>query len=87
MNVQEFAALKVGDKISNPMNGSTGHVTATNDSGVRVAWGVSPVDFMYTVNSTAWMHWTALPRTETCDKCGTTFTVNGPTQCPSCEQA
>lgn len=64
MNMQEFAALKVGDKIENPMNGSTGEVTATSDGGVRVVWGrrmfaqaAPSTSFFYSVQSTAWMHW------------------------------
>ena len=58
MNVQEFAALKVGDKIENAMSHSTGEVTEVNAYGVRVAWGLSKTFCpLYTVNSTAWFHW------------------------------
>lgn len=64
MNMREFAALKVGDKISNQFSGSHGEVVETTDSGVRVCWGwnnrptpqTAPT-FAYTVQSTAWMHW------------------------------
>lgn len=62
MNMQEFAALKVGDKIKNPMNGSAGVVSGVTDSGIRVQWGASAVEFYYSANSTAWMHWS---KTET----------------------
>jgi hypothetical protein len=60
MNLQEFAALKAGDKIENHMSQSRGEVTEVNAQGVRVSWGsTNPgrVVFTYTVNSTAWFHW------------------------------
>lgn len=69
MNVKEFAALKVGDKIANDMSSSRGEVTEVNDQGVRVAWGPVPSDsgmtavrvtFQYVVNSTSWFHWSKL---------------------------
>jgi len=70
MTLQEFAALKVGDKIENLMSNSRGVVSEVTDSGVRVQWSrndqVTRIDdvmaFTYTVNSTAWMHWTYAPR-------------------------
>lgn len=66
MNLQEFAALKVGDKVANDMSHSHGEVVEVLDGGVRVAWHgadkpVSPgnlVTWFYGVNSTTWMHWT-----------------------------
>lgn len=61
MNMQEFAALKVGDKIENPMSpGSTAEVVETTDTGVRIVWGARhphETRFYYSANSTAWMHW------------------------------
>jgi hypothetical protein len=60
MNVQEFAALKVGDKIDNAMSSSQGEVTEVNAQGVRVRWGLGntgAITFLYTVQSTAWFHW------------------------------
>lgn len=58
MNLKEFAALKVGDKIENPMApGSVAEVVETADSGVRIAWNSNPTRFFYSVQSTAWMHW------------------------------
>lgn len=60
MNLQEFAALKVGDKIENPQNGSTGAIVEVTDSGVRVVWGErhdKETRFFYSVNTTAWMGW------------------------------
>ncbi len=44
MNIKEFAALKVGDKISNPATGPVepkgqGEIVEATDSGVRVVWG------------------------------------------------
>jgi len=61
MNMQEFAALKVGDKIVNRMTlpASTGTVTEITANGVRVVWGAAELTctFAYPVNTTAWMHW------------------------------
>jgi hypothetical protein len=59
MNLQEFAALKKGDKINNGMASSQGEVTEVTAQGVRVRWGlhVGSITFMYSVNSTAWFHW------------------------------
>lgn len=58
MTLQEFAALKPGDKVTNPMQGSSGEVTEISEAGVRVAWGgAHAVTFTYGVGSTAWMHW------------------------------
>lgn len=57
MNLKEFAALKVGDKIENPTTGGMGTVSAVADAGVKVQWGVSALEFFYSVNTTAWMHW------------------------------
>lgn len=58
MTVQEFAALKTGDKISNMFSGSTGTIDSTADNGVYVKWSDNSPPFFYAVNSTAWMHWT-----------------------------
>ncbi len=59
MNVQEFSALKVGDEIENVMLSSKGVVSEVTDRGVRIAWegGRSAVTYLYSVQSTAWMHW------------------------------
>jgi len=61
MNIEEFAALKVGNKITNPMNqGATGEVVSVEAGGVRVVWGPRhdhETRFYYSVNTTAWMHW------------------------------
>lgn len=65
MNLQEFAALKAGDKIENHMSQSQGEVTEVTKLGVRVRWGLTwpgihgnaSVTFQYTVQSTAWFHW------------------------------
>lgn len=63
MNLQEFAKLKLGDKIENPSTGSKGEIVEATDSGVRVVWG-DPHDrnnhatkFFYSVVGTAWMNW------------------------------
>lgn len=65
MNLQEFAALKAGDKIENPMLGgsSPGEVVEASDSGVRVVWGARnehEQKFFYSVVGTAWMNWVKL---------------------------
>lgn len=63
MNLAEFAALRVGDKIDNHMSQSSGTVTETTKDGVRVRWSRgeprpgNDVTFLYVVNSTSWMHW------------------------------
>lgn len=58
MNLQDFAKLKVGDKIDLAANNSTGTVTEVSDGGVYVAWGSNAArPFFYSVNSTAWFQW------------------------------
>jgi len=60
MNLKQFAALKVGDKLTNDMAHSVGEVTEVTERGVRVRWGLgnsSAISFGYTVQSTAWFHW------------------------------
>ena len=61
MNLQEFAALKEGDVIENRTSGtvSIGTVTSVEKFGVRVRWGDSPQapTFFYSVQGTAWFHW------------------------------
>ena len=59
MDIREFAALKEGDVIEHPMGGSTGTITAVEKMGVRVRWGNSlhSPTFFYSVQGTAWFHW------------------------------
>lgn len=60
MNIQEFAALKLGDEIENLMTTSRGYVSEVTKAGVRVQWGQAGGafnGFLYTASSTAWMHW------------------------------
>lgn len=59
MNISEFSALKIGDKIENVHTQSTGEVTGTSDSGVHVRWGPisSAMPFFYSVVGTSWFHW------------------------------
>lgn len=61
MNVKQFAALKVGDKIENPaLGGSQGEVVEVTGNGVRLVWGPRhehETRFFYAVNNTAWMQW------------------------------
>jgi hypothetical protein len=62
VNLQEFSALKVGDKIENPAHGgmSRGEIVECTPSGVRVVWGPRherETKFFYSVIGTAWMQW------------------------------
>lgn len=64
MNLEEFAALKPGDKIENGTNNSPGEVVEANASGVRLVWGPRSdreTRFFYSVQSTAWMQWNYAP--------------------------
>lgn len=70
MNFREFAALKTGDKIENPMApNSVAEVVEVTDSGVRIMWSGTSTRFFYSVQSTAWMHWTYAPRDCTAGPC------------------
>lgn len=71
MTIDEFLALKEGDRIENPMTSSKGtvlHVThdrrGTQD-GVWITWdGSSPDNARrFSKHQTAWMHWTQLDDT------------------------
>ena len=63
MNIKEFAALRVGDKIENHVhtsNTSVGEVVQTTTSGVWIIWGPRHErehKFFYGVVGTAWMNW------------------------------
>ena len=62
MNIKEFGALKVGDKIENHADGglSRGEIVETTSSGVRVVWGPRhehETKFFYSVVGTSWMQW------------------------------
>ncbi len=62
MTLQEFGALKVGDKIENHAIGGVGHgeVIECTSSGVRLVWGkrhAKETPFFYSVVGTAWMQW------------------------------
>ena len=61
MNVQEFAKLKEGDKIVNYVSGRTnGTIVSVEKMGVCIRWNDDPASpsFFYSVNGTAWFHWT-----------------------------
>lgn len=61
MNVQDFAKLKEGDKIVNYVSGRTnGTIVSVEKMGVRIRWNDDPASpsFFYSVNGTAWFHWT-----------------------------
>lgn len=60
MNIKEFAALKVGDKIALHLHDSEGEVVEVSAMGVRVVWGrrhAGETSFFYSVNSLAWTQW------------------------------
>lgn len=68
MYLQEFAALRPGDEIVNPMNpGSRGRIIEATDSGVRLCWLGSETRFFYSVNSMAWTHWSVAQPEQTHD--------------------
>lgn len=84
MNLQEFAKLKLDDKIANDMTRSSGVVVEVKEGGVRVRWGDgrpgNDVSFFYSVQATSWFHWTKIrecpnggrctsDRCETMDQC------------------
>lgn len=64
MNIEQFAALKVGDKVQNGINpGAPGEVVETTERGVRVVWGArhnAETAFSYLATGTAWFHWNKL---------------------------
>lgn len=86
MNLQQFAALKPGDKVENVFSNSVGEVTEATASGVKVRWGGSGYEFAYTVSMTAWMHWDKVPeeRRTQCPECGSN---SPPTHAPTCSRA
>jgi hypothetical protein len=74
MNVQEFAVLKAGDKIENPMSHSRGEVVEANAKGVAVRWfgvGMAGAGTIrhYSAQSTIWFHWSYAPRDCTAGPC------------------
>lgn len=75
MNLQEFSALKVGDRIVVLMNHSKGVISSVTNAGVQIQWGVDEpmpgvMAFPYSVQSTAWFHWDKAT-TETNDEAST----------------
>lgn len=66
MNLAEFNALKIGDKVENAMTNGEGIVSAVHEARgrivagtVTVKWGPNGgvIEFSYTAHSTAWFHW------------------------------
>lgn len=58
MNISEFAALKVGDKIQNLALGShVGIISERTDSGVKVKWPPSSQEYFFSATGTAWFQW------------------------------
>lgn len=61
MNLQQFAALKPGDKIENLLSSSKGEIASISDAGVHVAWAGNHVrTFFFAAESNAWSHWTKI---------------------------
>ncbi len=53
MNIKEFAALKAGDRVANPMACTAGTVTDTDGGGITVRWDGSVVTRYYSAVTTA----------------------------------
>jgi hypothetical protein len=73
MDVQEFSKLKVDDVIRNEMSGSNGVIVEVESMGVRVRWlaggsapapGVFPPTWFYSVQGTAWFHWSRVAQND-----------------------
>ena len=65
MNITEFAALKEGDHVVNHMaRDGVGRVSKVMPYGIKVQWLPSTMEWEFTVNSTAWMHWSKQDATE-----------------------
>jgi hypothetical protein len=62
MVIEEFAALKVGDRIEMPQNGSKGTVVEVSSRGLRLHWdGTGEGHTMaYDVQTSMWKHWKKL---------------------------
>lgn len=57
MTLDEFAALKVGDKIENTFTHSQATILEATASGVRLCWDGTQTPFFYSVQGTSWFHW------------------------------
>jgi hypothetical protein len=61
MTLDEFRALKVGDRIRNPMSDSAGVISERIQDrrtlSIYVQWEGSPKSIHFTEHQTAWMHW------------------------------
>ena len=68
MTLEQFHALKAGDKITGNMYGSdcVGEVTSVSNAGkgVAVQWGGAGPAFFVSVHSTLWMHWSKVDETQ-----------------------
>lgn len=67
MTLQEFAALKEGDKIENALSNSKGEVVKLSINGVYVVWGPRTAgerQFYYDRAGTIWFHWSSVPNVE-----------------------
>lgn len=65
MNLQEFAALKVGDRVKNNMSNGLGEVTDVDATGLRIKWigagmqvaAANAPTWHYAPMSTTYFHW------------------------------
>jgi hypothetical protein len=58
MNVDEFSALKVGDKVQNGMlMNEPGTVCERTPHSVKIKWGNNNTPYTYLIVGTAWFHW------------------------------
>ncbi len=57
MNLQQFASLKVGDKVENKFTRCVAEITEVRNDGVRASWYAGTPSFFYSVSSTTWLHW------------------------------
>lgn len=60
MTLDEFAALKVGDKIENTFTHSQASIIEAAASGVRLVWDGTQTPFFYSVQGTSWFHWSKI---------------------------
>ncbi len=61
MNIEQFAKLKVGDKVQNLALGSgVGEVVKVAEGGITVRWPPSEREFYYSVQGTAWFQWSVV---------------------------
>lgn len=92
MNIQEFEALRPGDRVRNAQ-GHEAVVVSRNISAVHIQWGAAGVSqgaaptFALHRAGNNWWVLDVVPKTETCPKCGYVCVISGGAPCPACEQS